>query len=255
MALAGDPGTKVAVSLVWGPNANERQTIAVNGIGAAYAEFPLKFLAQADSDTARLEIAGTGEGAFHIGAVSLMPADNTQGFRAEVIAALKQLRSGVYRFPGGNFVSAHEWRDAIGDPDKRPPIMDPVWNAVQPNDVGTDEFMTLCRLARRGAVYHRQRRFRRRLVGGAVWSSTPTARPPRRWAGCAPPTAIPQPYGVKFWGIGNEAWGDWQFGAMSLKQFEIKHNLFAKAMRQVDPSIKLLASGAMPDHMTGSKHR
>ena len=83
---------------------------------------------------------------FHVGAVSLMPADNVQGFRAEVIAALKQLHSGVYRWPGGNFVSGHEWRDAIGDPDKRPPIMDPVWHAVQPNDVGTDEFVALCLL-------------------------------------------------------------------------------------------------------------
>ena len=109
-------------------------------------KFPLHFQAQADSDNARLEISGTGDGSFHVGAVSLMPANNVQGFRAEVIAALKQLHSGVYRFPGGNFVSAHEWRNAVGDPDKRPPIMDPVWHAVQPNDVGTDEFMTLCRL-------------------------------------------------------------------------------------------------------------
>ena len=59
---------------------------------------------------------------------------------------LKSLRSGVYRWPGGNFVSAHDWRDAIGDPDQRPPTWDPVWSALQPNDVGTDEFMTLCRL-------------------------------------------------------------------------------------------------------------
>jgi alpha-L-arabinofuranosidase len=43
-------------------------------------------------------------------------------------------------------VSAHEWRDAIGDRDRRRPVFDPVWKAVQPNDVGTDEFMTLCRL-------------------------------------------------------------------------------------------------------------
>jgi len=45
----------------------------------------------------------------------------------------------------------------------------------------------------------------------------------------------PEPYGVKFWGVGNEAWGDWQLGAMSLKQFEIKNNLFAEAMRKCRP--------------------
>ena len=48
-------------------------------------------------------------------------------------------------------------------------------------------------------------------------------------------------------------WGDWQYGYMSLAQYEVKHNLFAKAMRKVDPSIILIADGAMPDTMTGSK--
>ena len=76
----------------------------------------------------------------------------------------------------------------------------------------------------------------------------------RRWASSAPPTAIPKPYRVKFWGIGNEAWGySYQYGAMKLNQFEYKHNQFAKAMRKVDPTILLIASGAMPDTMTGSK--
>jgi alpha-N-arabinofuranosidase len=63
----------------------------------------------------------------------------------------------------------------------------------------------------------------------------------------------PQPYGIKLWGIGNEMFGIWQMGVMPPDQYQIKHNLFAKAMRRVDPSITLLASGAMPDHMTGSK--
>ena len=40
----------------------------------------------------------------------------------------------------------HEWRDAIGDPDKRPPRWDPVRGGFQPNDVGTDEFMILMEL-------------------------------------------------------------------------------------------------------------
>ena len=75
-----------------------------------------------------------------------MPADNVQGWRREVVDVLKSLHSGMYRWPGGNFVSAHDWRDAIGEPDKRPPVFDPVWSTLQSNDVGTDEFMTLCRL-------------------------------------------------------------------------------------------------------------
>ena len=146
LALAGTPGTIVKVSLIWGNAASDRQTVVINKVGSGYRKFPLTFQTQGDSDDARIEIVGLGIGFFYVGAVSLMPADNLQGFRAEVVAALKQLHSGIYRWPGGNFVSGHEWRDAIGDPDKRPPIMDPVWHAVQPNDVGTDEFMTLCRL-------------------------------------------------------------------------------------------------------------
>ncbi|MBZ5586282.1 MAG: alpha-N-arabinofuranosidase [Acidobacteriia bacterium] len=250
--LAGDPGARVSVTLVWGAAASDRQTVTVGKLAGGYAKFPLKLQAQADTDNARLEIVGTGAGAFHVGAVSLMPADNTQGFRTEVIAALKQLRSGVYRFPGGNFVSAHEWRYAIGDPDKRPPILDPVWNAVQPNDVGTDEFLTLCRLldvepyitvnAGFGDAWSAAQEVE--YVNGAA--TTPMGR-------LRAANGHPQPYGVKLWGIGNEMFGDWQFGFMAQEQYQVKHNLFAKAMRQADASIQLLASGAMPDHMTGSK--
>ena len=63
----------------------------------------------------------------------------------------------------------------------------------------------------------------------------------------------PEPYHVKFWGVGNEPWGEWQLGFMPVAQWGLKHNMFAKAMRRVDPTIKLIAAGAMPDAMTGSK--
>src|SRR5579871_2952253 len=180
-----------------------------------------------------------------------MPADNVRGFREEVIAALTQLHSGVYRFPGGNFVSAHDWRDAVGDPDKRPPIMDPVWHAVQPNDVGTDEFLTLCRLLDVEPYITVNAGF------GDAWSAAELVEytngavttPMGKWRAA---NGHPQPYNVKFWGIGNEPWGNYQMGAMALDQYEIKHNLFAKAMRKVDPSIKLIAGGAMPDVMAGA---
>src|ERR1039457_4326604 len=146
IVLAGPPGAVVQVTLIWGKEASDRQIVTVGMLGAAYRKFPLRYTAAADTDDATLEITGTGTGSFHVGTVSLMPADSIEGFRPEVIAALKQLRFGVLRFPGGNFVSSYEWRHGVGEIDKRPPIFDPVWHAVQPNDVGTDEFLTLCRL-------------------------------------------------------------------------------------------------------------
>jgi alpha-N-arabinofuranosidase len=252
VVLAGTPSATVKVTLIWGEGAGDRQSVTISKLGPGYVKFPLNFQSQADSDNARLEISGTGSGKFHVGAVSLMPANNVEGFRAEVIAPLKQLHSGVYRWPGGNFVSGHEWRDAIGDPDKRAPIMDPVWRAVQPNDVGTDEFMTLCRLLEVEPYVTVNAGF------GDAWSAAQLVE----YANGAASTPMGrvraanghhQPYKIKFWGIGNEPWGEWQLGFMPVAQFELKYDLFAKSMRKVDPTIKLIAPGSMPDAMTGSK--
>lgn len=249
--LAGISGAMVKVSLVWGKEAGDRETVTLHTLGAAYRKFPLKFQAQSDSDSASLEITGTGTGSFHVGAVSLMPADNVEGFRAEVVAALKQMRFGVLRFPGGNFVSAYEWRNGVGEIDKRPPIYDPVWRAVQPNDVGTDEFLTLCRLLGVDPYITVNAGF------GDAWSARELVEytngaattPMGKWRAA---NGHPQPYNVKLWGIGNEPWGDYQMGSMAIEQFELKHDMFAKAMRKVDSSIILIAAGAMPDVMTGA---
>jgi len=251
--LAGDSTAKVSINIVRGTNADVvRQTIPLGKLGKNYKKFAFSFKAE-NSGTAQFEIVGTGTGSFHVGAVSLMPADNLDGWRPDAIAVLKSLRSGVYRFPGGNFVSAHEWHYAIGDPDKRPPVYDPVWRALQPNDIGPDEFMTMCKLlgvepyitvnAGTGDDWSAAELVE--YCNGSV--STPMGK--QRAA-----NGHPEPYHVKFWGIGNEAWGySYQYGAVKLNQFEYKNNQFAKAMKRVDPTIKLIASGAMPDTMTGSK--
>jgi alpha-N-arabinofuranosidase len=55
----------------------------------------------------------------------------------------------------------------------------------------------------------------------------------------------PEPYNVKFWSIGNEMYGGWQLGHMPLDKYTKKHNEFAQAMRAVDPSIKVIAVGAV----------
>lgn len=251
IVLNGSASAVVKVTLSWGAEPADSQTITLSKLSSEYHTYPLHFESHGDSTEATLEISGTGSGDFHVGAVSLMPANNIKGFRAEVVAALKQLHFGVLRFPGGNFVSAHEWRNAVGEIDKRPPIYDPVWKAVQPNDVGTDEFVELCRLLGVEPYITVNAGFgdewsARQLV---EYTNGAATTPMGKWRAA---NGHPQPYHVKFWGIGNEAWGDYQMGAMAEDQYELKHDMFAKAMRKVDPSIILIASGAMPDVMAGA---
>jgi alpha-N-arabinofuranosidase len=249
IVLAGDPGARVSVALVWGPGPSERHVVPIARLRSAYEKFPLRFTAGADNNDGRIEITGTGQGSFHIGAVSLMPADNIKGFRPDTINLLKQQRAGMWRWPGGNYLSAHEWRDAIGDPDKRPPKLDPVRSGFQPNDVGTDEFMTLMGLLGVDPFISVNAGFGDEFsaaelveyTNGAV--TTPMGK-------LRAANGHPAAYNIKWWGIGNEMYGPWQFGRMAMNQYVFKHNMFAQAMRKVDPSITLLATGATPDEMT-----
>jgi alpha-N-arabinofuranosidase len=189
--LASSPGAVVRVALIWGKETADRQVITIRPLGSAYRKIPLRFTALADSDDATLEITGTGTGSFHVGTVSLMPADNKDGFRAEVIAALKQLRFGVLRFPAA-ISSPHTsgaTESANATSGRRSSI--PVWRAVQPNDVGTDEFLTLCRLLGVDPYITVNAGFGDAWSARENWWNTPTARSPRRWGNGALPMAIP----------------------------------------------------------------
>ena len=85
--LAGDSSAKVSVSIVWGTNTDAaRQTIQLGKLSKHYKKFIFSFKAE-NSGPAQFEISGTGTGSFHVGAVSLMPADNLHGFRPDAIAA------------------------------------------------------------------------------------------------------------------------------------------------------------------------
>jgi len=252
--LAGNIGEKVKVSLVWGPNPADRQTIIFNTLTNGYVKYPLAFKAGADAAAGTLEITGTGKGSFHIGAVSLMPADNVMGFRKDLVDLLKELHSGIYRWPGGNMTADYDWRNGVGDPDKRNPRYEYAWNTVEYNDVGLDECMKMCKLlgidpyicvnAGLGDAFSAAQEVE--YCNGAV--TTPMGK-------LRAANGHPEPYHVKLWGIGNEMYGEWQLGHMSIAHYSLKHNYFAEAMREKDPTIKLVASGATPfETSTTARH-
>ena len=127
IVIAGDPGRRSRPGqpgLGAGPERPGRRSRSTSS-GADYRTVPLAFTAGASSDAAKLEIASAGSESFRVGTVSLMPADNVEGFRPDVLELLQELDSPVYRWPGGNFVSGYDWQDGLGDPDRRPPRKNP----------------------------------------------------------------------------------------------------------------------------------
>ncbi len=217
-------------------------TESLEKISADYESHPLRFTAPASSDDARLEIVSQGRGTFKIGTLSLMPADNLLGWRRDVVALLKQLDSPIYRWPGGNFVSGYNWRDGIGDRDRRPPRKNPAWKGVESNDVGSDETMQLM-----GLIGAEPYVALNTGLGGAEEAAneveyfngakdTPMGR-------LRAQNGHPEPYGVKYWAMGNEMFGDWQLGHMPLSEYVKKNNQVADAIWKVDPKGQLVAVG------------
>jgi alpha-N-arabinofuranosidase len=248
IVAAGDPGASVHVALIWGPGPGDRQSVTLP-LGQDWASRPITFTCGADTTDGRMEITGTGTGTFRVGAASLMPDDNIQGFRKDTIALLKGLDSGFWRVPGGNFVSGYDWTKTVGDIDKRPPTWDYAWGAAQPNDVGLHELITLCRLIGVDPYLCVSTGFDSPRDGAAlVEYCNGAASTPMGKARAA--NGHPEPFGIKWWNVGNEMYGCWQMGHMAVEHYVIKHNMFVEAMRAVDPNIVIIASGASPDEMT-----
>jgi alpha-L-arabinofuranosidase len=68
------------------------------------------------------------------------------GFRTDVMEAMKELRVPVVRWPGGNFVATYHWLDGVGPRENRPARPELAWRGREPNHFGTDEFMKWCDL-------------------------------------------------------------------------------------------------------------
>ena len=242
--LKATPGIeKALVTLKWN---DKSDVIEIKNITNSYIAYPIKFRSTVLVHDAVLSIEPVGKGKLWVGTVSLMPSDNVEGFRVDVLKLLRELNSPVYRWPGGNFVSGYNWRDGIGDRDKRPPRKNPAWQGVEPNDVGIHEFMRLCELIKTEPY----------IAVNAGLGSSDEAMAEVQYTNGDENTPMgklrlsnghQQPWKVKFWSIGNEMYGNWQLGHISTDQFVAKNNDFSDRMRSVDPSIKLVSVGDLGD--------
>jgi alpha-N-arabinofuranosidase len=169
------------------------------------------------------------------------PLADAKGFRKDAIAALKELKCPIVRWPGGCYASGYHWESGVGK--SRKPTDDMAWGVVEPNTFGTDEFVELCRLldwqpyicnnAGNGSVEEMKN-----WVEYCNGSSG-------KYAQMRQASGYDQPRNVNIWSIGNENWGQHEIGYKPIEQWVPLVLEAAKAMKAADPKIQLTAA-ALP---------
>lgn len=233
---------EIEVALVWGPAAGDRASKRLSFRGGRYAQREFAFTPLAGGETNGSFEIRVLSGNILLGPPSLMPGDNVHGLRADTLALLKQLNGTVYRWPGGNFVSGYDWRDGIGDRDRRPPRKNPAWTGVEHNDFGTDEFIAFCREINTEPMIAVNTGFGD-AYSAAQWVEYCNGSTATIGGGWRVQNGHKTPYQVKYWCVGNEMFGPWQLGFMQMQHYTLKHNLVAEAMRKADPTVILTAVG------------
>jgi len=240
--LAGEVFGPVTVQIT--SEKNESVKVEIPEITGDFKTYPLNFTVPFSDKCCSVEILSTGKGSFKIGTLSLMPADNIKGWRPEVIALLKELNAPIYRWPGGNFVSGYNWRDGIGEMDKRPPRKNPAWKGVEHNDVGLHEYMQLMEIidAQPFVAVNTGLGTVQEVAEQIAYCRADQNSPVGKLRA---ENGSPEPFNITWWAVGNEMFGDWQLGHMPLKDYVQKHNDMAKAIWAVDPDAKLIGVGAV----------
>jgi alpha-N-arabinofuranosidase len=157
---------------------------------------------------------------------------DSRGWRTDVLEALKQLDFTILRYPGGNFVSGYHWMDGVGPRESRKQVLDKAWNTLEPNLVGTDEFME--------------------VAGMMGWEpmltvnlGTGDAEEAAAWVDYC----LKHGHDVKVWCLGNEMDGEWQIGHVPADVYVQRAEAAAVEMRRVNPEVSLVGCGSSNPEM------
>ncbi|WP_249863420.1 alpha-L-arabinofuranosidase C-terminal domain-containing protein [Paenibacillus konkukensis] len=183
----------------------------------------------------------TATGILWLDHVSMLPADSAGIVKKEVVDMTRGLNAGMMRI-AGNYISAYHFEHAIGPELERPNMINEAWGGWTNKYFGTDEFIRFCRDVNNEP-----------LICVNAGSGTPeeavqwmeycngSAETP--YGALRAQYGNPEPYGVKYWEVGNEIYGPWQVGHCTAEEFAYRYIRFAKAMKEADPDAVLLACG------------
>jgi alpha-L-arabinofuranosidase len=195
---------------------------------------------------ARLAILFKGRGTVWIDQVSFIPADVAPGIvRRDVFDKIELLKPAFIRWPGGNVAQDYRWLWGIGPRDERVTWTNLSWkNEPEPSDFGTDEFVMFAReLGAEPSITVNVEGRGATAAEAAAWVEYCNGPAASTYGAMRAANGHPAPFGVKFWEVGNEIWGNWVRGHSDAETYARNYNRYAQAMRAVDPSIKLIAVG------------
>jgi len=239
----------------------------VEGIGPEWRRFELELPVEVADPQARLVLQIAGRGVVWVDQVSLMPGDAPEGIRADVLEPVRDLRPAFIRWPGGNVAQDYHWMWGIGPRDARPTWVNMSWDEdPEPSDFGTLEYLAFCRevgaepnlvvnvegrgvtvaeaAAMRAAgrdIYSESRRAT--SAEAAAWVEYVNGPADSRYGRLRAQHGHPEPFGVVYWEIGNEIWGDWVRGYSDAATYAVNARRYIQAMKAVDPSIRIIAVG------------
>lgn len=167
------------------------------------------------------------------------PLADEDGFRTDVLDAMRKIKVPILRWPGGCFVSAYHWQDGVGK--DRTPSFDKAWRVEEPNTFGTDEYVKLCRKvgcepyictnAGTGSAEE--------MSDWVEYCNLPSVG---KFARMRIANGYKEPHNVRFWSVGNENWGAHEIGAKDIGEWGSLVRESAKMMRRVDPDLQLSAA-------------
>lgn len=174
------------------------------------------------------------------------PVPDVDGFRSDVVEALRELPAPLIRWPGGCYADHYHWRDGIGPPASRRTTLGMSCGLSVPDDqgLGTHEFLRLCELV--GAEPY--------LVANLGSGSVQELCEWVEYVNTGAETSLtrerasngrPEPWGVRLWGIGNETWGCG--GRFDAATYALEYRRAATMVRHVDPQAELVAVGLEED--------
>jgi alpha-N-arabinofuranosidase len=175
------------------------------------------------------------------------PLSDRNGFRLDVIEALRELRVPIVRWPGGCFASAYHWRDGIGR--GRQSSFDKAWGVEDPNTFGTDEFVKWCRMV--GAEpYICTNAGTGTSEEMSDWVEYCNLKDQGRYARMRMANGSAAPHNVRYWSIGNENYLGGEIGAKTVEEWAPLVCESAKMMRAVDSRLKILAAATVNGNWT-----